>query len=582
MPERTFGQDHRRIGHGSEEEPQSETRTSLRADTPIAAQWGRFDLRQKVGEGGFGSVYRAWDPDLEREIAVKILKRDIGGEPLRDSLLREGRALARIRHPNVVSVLGIEAEHEQVALCMEFVHGETLEEVLRTNGTLSAREAAVVGEDVCRALAAVHLAGFVHRDVKARNIMREQAGRIVLMDFGAGREECRPGRDEIGTPAYMAPEVLLGAPATVTSDIYSVGVLLYHLVTGKYPVEGKTMEEVAAAHRHKRRRPLSERRPELSLDFMQVVDRALAFDPERRYPSAAALLEALGAIGDDPFSQRAIGLAAGVGLGSVALITFFGFLTTSAFNLSVGRTPPFDAEPRTVWVEMGLRSLVTPIVYGSAMVLVAWAAQFGLRVLRLIKPIDQAARRVVAHVARVAARLNLDDADVFAQAVTALGVIALAAIVWQFSDLLRALFALINDAPAEVLRPLRWDGERVAPSLYRFSLDVLAVFLIVALVRMRRMQARKPPIRLRPMLPIIGLLTLTALMLETPYRFGWHFAERVDAAGERCYLLGEAAGDGLIYCPDRNPPRNRVINLSDPAVRRIGTAESIFSPQPAR
>ena len=580
MPERTFGQDNRVDGvTGSSE---TETRTSLLSGPASTApqRWGRFELRQKVGEGGFGSVYRAWDADLEREVAVKILKCDVGGESLRDSLLHEGRALARIRHPNVVSVLGIEAHDEQVAMCMEFVHGETLEDALRTHGTLSAREAAVVGEAVCRALAAVHLAGFIHRDVKARNIMRERAGRIVLMDFGAGREEHRPSLREIGTPVYMAPEVLSGAAATVASDIYSVGVLLYHLVTGKYPVDGSSMEEVAEAHRRKLRRPLAERRPELSPDFTHVVDRALAATPEKRYPSAAALMEALSAIGDEPFSHRGLGRAVGVALAGLTSIVFVGFLTTAAFNLSAGRTPPFDEEPVTVWLEMGLRSLLTPVLYGLAMVLVAWAARFGLRVLRLIKPIDRGVTRGRTQMARVAARLNLDDVDVFAQAVTALGVFALAAIVWQFSDLLRAFVALISEAPAEVLRPLRWDSERIAPSLYRFSLDVLAVLLIVALIRMRRMLAERPPVRLGPMLPIIGLLALTVLMLETPYRLAWHFAERVDYRNERCYLLGEAGRDGLIYCPDRNPPRNQVVDLSDPSVRRIGTAESIFTPQP--
>ncbi len=152
MPERTLGQHDERVD-GATGDAQSETRTSLHSDPGGAhpQRWGRFELRQKVGEGGFGSVYRAWDPDLEREVAVKILKRDVGGESVRHALLREGRALARIRHPNVVSVLGIESQHEQVAMCMEFVHGETLEDALRANGTLSAREAAAWERRVPRA-----------------------------------------------------------------------------------------------------------------------------------------------------------------------------------------------------------------------------------------------------------------------------------------------------------------------------------------------------------------------------------------------------------------------------------------------
>src|SRR5262245_24182808 len=150
--------------------------------------WGRYELIEKVGEGSFGNVYRAWDPKLEREVAVKILHRHIADVGVTERLVREGRALARVRHPNVVSVFDVETHDGRVGLCMDFVQGQTLEGVLRTQGTLSAAEAAVVGQDICRALAAVHHAGFVHRDVKARNVMREQAGRIVLMDFGTGRE----------------------------------------------------------------------------------------------------------------------------------------------------------------------------------------------------------------------------------------------------------------------------------------------------------------------------------------------------------------------------------------------------------
>src|SRR5436190_4651421 len=181
------------------------------ATTVDAVQWwGRYRLDQRVGEGAFGCVYRAWDPELEREVAVKILHKRVAEARLKQALLREGRALAKVRHPNVVSVLSVESNEDQVALCMEFVHGETLEDVL-ARGPLSAGEAMLVCQDVCRALAAMHLAGFVHQDVKARNVMREKAGRIVLMDFGAGqdlRQLAGVGRAPIaGTPLYMAPEV---------------------------------------------------------------------------------------------------------------------------------------------------------------------------------------------------------------------------------------------------------------------------------------------------------------------------------------------------------------------------------------
>src|SRR5580692_4233475 len=140
---------------------------------------------------------------------------------------------------------------------MELVKGRTLAELLRAQGPFSAREAALVGLDLCRALAAVHGAGLLHGDVKAHNVMREEGGRTVLMDFGTGRDiwpdhaprHRGPADDFSGTPLYLAPEVFAGQARTKTTDIYSLGVLLYHLVTRSYPVEGRTREDVERAHR---------------------------------------------------------------------------------------------------------------------------------------------------------------------------------------------------------------------------------------------------------------------------------------------------------------------------------------------
>ena len=144
--------------HRSTDDPGAdEEATTERVPAPPPADddseiWGRYRLVEKVGEGSFGSVHRAWDPELEREIAIKILHRRFADSRLKERLLREGRALARVRHPNVVSVFGVESYGDRVGLCMEFVRGDTLATVARTHGTLNAREAGLVGEDVCRAL----------------------------------------------------------------------------------------------------------------------------------------------------------------------------------------------------------------------------------------------------------------------------------------------------------------------------------------------------------------------------------------------------------------------------------------------
>ena len=199
-------------------------------------------------------------------------------------MIDEGRLLARVRHPNVVTVHGADRIDGRVGLWMEFVRGRTLEDVLGDQGPFGAEEATLIGLDLCRALSAVHAAGLMHRDVKAQNVMREAGGRIVLMDFGTGRDDLsdRPA-DVAGTPLYVAPEVLGGAPATAESDIYSVGVLLFHLVTGAYPVKGRTVAEIREAHGQRRRAWLRDARPDLPDTFVQAVERALDVDPDKRY-----------------------------------------------------------------------------------------------------------------------------------------------------------------------------------------------------------------------------------------------------------------------------------------------------------
>jgi serine/threonine protein kinase len=211
---------------------------------PAIGNWAHLALVERLGRGTFGEVYRAWDRHLEREVALKLLHlSDSAGaieDPQSSRIAREGRLLARVRHPNVITVHGVEVHEGRVGLCMELIRGTSLEELLLKRGPFSAREASLIGIDLCRALASIHASGLIHRDVKAQNVMREDGGRIVLMDLGTGREIDPDGRyalpDLAGTPLYLAPEIFDGAPASENTDLYSLGVLLYHLVTGSFPV----------------------------------------------------------------------------------------------------------------------------------------------------------------------------------------------------------------------------------------------------------------------------------------------------------------------------------------------------------
>jgi serine/threonine-protein kinase len=175
---------------------------------------------------------------------------------------------------------------------MELIKGRTLREIVDAQGPFGAQEALVFGLDLCRALAAVHRAGLIHGDVKAQNVMREEGGRIVLMDFGAAalltRDQYFFGQRH-GTPVYLAPEVLEGCAATVQSDLYSLGVLLYYLVTGEYPVAGRSPDDLREAHAHRHRRLLRDVRPDLPSSFVRVIDDAMAASPVERPGSAGAM-----------------------------------------------------------------------------------------------------------------------------------------------------------------------------------------------------------------------------------------------------------------------------------------------------
>ena len=272
-------------------------------------QWAHLSLLERLGAGAFGEVFRAWDPRLDREVALKLIS-DVENDSATLSQFEEGRLLARVRHANVITVYGAERIGNEVGIWAELIHGRTLEQWIREQGPLGASEAAAVGVDLCRALAAVHAAGVLHRDVKARNVMREDGGRIVLMDFGAGRKSGSSSRADTatGTPLYLAPELLENSSATEQSDIYSLGVLLFYLVTGSYPVQGHSVDELRAAHREGRRQRLRDARPDLPELFINSVERALEADPAARHRSAGefetALRRAQDPVRDTPARER--------------------------------------------------------------------------------------------------------------------------------------------------------------------------------------------------------------------------------------------------------------------------------------
>jgi TolB-like protein/tRNA A-37 threonylcarbamoyl transferase component Bud32 len=264
------------------------------AAEPAGPRWGRLILLDRIGQGTSGDVFRAWDSDLQREVALKLLRVDgASSEAANARVLQEARRLARVRHPSVVHVYGAERHERSIGLWMELIRGRSLDQIVREDGPMTAADAARIGADLCGAVAAVHAVGLLHRDIKAQNVIRDESGRVVLMDFGTGEELASASRRVAGTPLYLAPEVLVEGRPSFASDVYSLGVLLYFLCTGSFPVEASSIEALATAHRTGGARPLRRVNRAIPDGFARIVDRALAPDPGSRYADAAAMEQAL-------------------------------------------------------------------------------------------------------------------------------------------------------------------------------------------------------------------------------------------------------------------------------------------------
>jgi tetratricopeptide (TPR) repeat protein len=305
--------------------------------------WGGLQVLEHVGWGRFGDVYRAWDPALDREVALKLVAPG-EAEAVETQVVEEGRLMARVRHPHVVTIHGAQRIDGVTGLWMEFIEGRTLAAELAEAGSFGAEALVCAGIELCQALAAVHKAGLVHRDIKAQNVLRDTRGRLVLGDFGTGREFDDPDDPPTGlagTPAYLAPEIFWRQSATPQSDIYSLGALLFHLATGAYPVPGRSLRELRDAHAAGRRIPLRSLRSDLPGRLVEAIERALDPEPSRRFDNAGEMLRALDR--SRPGMGRVQRIVAGVvGTGAVVFLLAAAF---SGSNWSPGRAAvlPFEA-----------------------------------------------------------------------------------------------------------------------------------------------------------------------------------------------------------------------------------------------
>jgi serine/threonine-protein kinase len=263
---------------------------------------GRYRIVGLLGRGGMGEVYRADDLKLEQPVALKFLPDAALGDTERLArFYNEARLARQVSHPAVCRVHDVDEVEGHVFLSMEFVDGEDLSTLRKRIGRLSSDKAVEIGRQVCAGLAAAHAKGVLHRDLKPANVMVDGEGRARIADFGlAGLAEAIRGDDvRSGTPAYMSPEQLEGREVTARSDLYSLGLLLFELVTGRRAFDGKTLAEVLRQRAEPPPRP-SELAPGLDPRFEAAILRCLERDPQRRPASALAVAAALP--GGDPLA----------------------------------------------------------------------------------------------------------------------------------------------------------------------------------------------------------------------------------------------------------------------------------------
>jgi eukaryotic-like serine/threonine-protein kinase len=262
---------------------------------------GHFLLKRKLGQGGMGVVYEAYDDALRRPIALKLLHPSaLRSEGARKRLLREARAASAIEHPSVISVFEVSEIGDEVYIAMELVRGRTLAERLQREGMLPAKELIELFSTVCSALGVAHAKGVVHRDLKPENIMLDEQGRVRLLDFGLAKPTPLEGSAStsanvteegriIGTPGYMSPEQASGLPVDARSDVFSLGVVLYEMATGVPPFAGATRVETLVSIMRDEPLPVVRRNPRVPPALSRVIERCLQKEANRRYRDATEL-----------------------------------------------------------------------------------------------------------------------------------------------------------------------------------------------------------------------------------------------------------------------------------------------------
>jgi len=274
------------------------TNNEISKSSLIGAQLGKYEIQAEIGRGGMGAVYRGYDPDLERSVAVKVLAPHLVWEKeFVQRFLREARAAARLNHPHIVTIYDVGQQGERYYFVMEHLEGQTLTELIHQRGPLAPDEALALLRPLAAALDEAHRAGLVHRDVKPANVIVSPTGQVKLTDFGIARAAQETRLTDtgaiVGTPDYMSPEQAKGLAIDARSDQYSLAVAAFEMLSGEAPFQADST--LALLHKivYEPPPPISRLQPHLPAGVEAALEKALAKEPGERYDTAGEFVETL-------------------------------------------------------------------------------------------------------------------------------------------------------------------------------------------------------------------------------------------------------------------------------------------------